>query len=383
MEELSKGMDKFVAARDFLGVLSRMQLSPLARKMFFFLVSRINGLKDEKFEWYELEVSKINETFKTNYKNVYDELDDALADLGTTILYHNPEKKRRLRASMVRSDYYYGEGRVELILEERFQPFLLGINDLLGYIHGSIDFCLNQKQSIVVTGYFLLKSKRVYGKPEITANNWQVTLEDFCEILNIPKSSRRTDHLKRRILNPIQKAMNEDPDCDIHVSWEYERHHRKIKWINFNLRSKDINERSPMLFTKENIKRKEAYQVTGTKKWLMEELSYTEDDYKALVDFVNTMTKVGTFKAFEEYLSGFPWWRDVESSEISLKTFRIHVLAFSANFLAAEDLVRNLVEAELDGKAKQGAVINKLREAIKRKGENVGRQLLSNELDLL
>lgn len=382
-QTLSKGMDSFIVARDFLAVLAKLGLGYNSKQLFFTLLSRVNAKNDDVFNWYNVDIKSFEMMTGGNHKNPSESFDIALEQLGSKVYYHDPVAKRKLRTMLVDSDYYYGEGRAEVRFSDKMKPFLLQVKALSGYLKGSVDYCLEQRSSYAVLGYFLLMSKVVWNKG-VEENEVVFLKDEFVDFLNIPISSQRTDHLKKRVIEPIVNGMNDSVYSTIAVDWEWEKRGVRIHAIRFTLRKKTVIDMTPRLFDKdgsvlietEEVEVKPQLKKKGKlREWFTEKAGYTDDQYTILVEIAeNQLEKANQNSPIEAFMKDFKWWSETKNDPISYRTFYIMISAVHTDYNLVEQWLRELSSAQAGSFARQGAIVDRIKKTIIKTGRNVGKE---------
>lgn len=379
MEELSKGMDKFVVTRSFLEAINRVNFTPLGQRILFTLISRVHAKQDTQFKMHQITYAEMNQRLGTDYKNIPLEVSKALDSLHVNLKVYDPVADKTIRSGLIDSEDYHGEGKVELWLNPRLSPYMLQIHDLFQHLHANVDFCLSA-QSIVMKGYLLLKSRRV-NDPAVTSNSWDVTLENFAVLLGLGKSYYTSAKLKKKAILPIVEGMNKDDNCDLHVEWKWLKETRTVVGIRFTLSTKTPSKKKEVARRKQH-KKETKFEASKLKVWFMENLGYTEEHYKVLSDRVTRYIDENNYTSCRLFLEKFKWWEQVQKDNISLRTFLTYITGLDIDTNAIESVLHTIYNEERDGRAKQGAMVTKLKEALKIRGRNVGKELADLQQNL-
>ena len=116
---------------------------------------------------------------------------------------------------------------IELIFSESLKPYLLELNKNFTKYELINVLCLRSKYSIRL--YEIFKSYLWLGK-------WEITLDEFKELLNIKDKYTNYKELKRRIINQSLKEINKFTDLNITV--DEEKYGNKVYKLIFKITEK-------------------------------------------------------------------------------------------------------------------------------------------------
>lgn len=366
MQELKKGFQEIMVARDLLKVLNLVEFGPHARKLFFYLASNVHASADSAFQEFRLTVNDFVTITGCDAKDPYQSLDKAFTDLSTSIVYHDKPNKVKIYGSIVNTKYEYGNGSGTLSIHKDMTPLMLAVNKLIrGYVGVATDFFIESKKEATIILYLLLRAKFDLRN---TTQKITFSLEEFRELTGNTKKHPRTNLFAQRFIDPAIKEINQSPNCILNISWDWEKKGATITGLIFIASQKTSEERTP------EFDFKSAYKKSKTQEWLESKLNYTQEDYEALQEHVKHLKTASILDDTEAIFKDFPWWNRVTSSPKSHQTFRLHLVAYSMDYGQAANDFQELAYRELDGRAKEGAIITKLREMIWLRGENTGAQ---------
>jgi len=213
-------------------VKARYKLSPLAIK---FITTIIANLKrsDDVNEEYVLKVKDFKELTGQKTKRIYELVDEALNDLlkNPLTIPLGDEKKSVLKANWV-SGAIYNAGEVRFMIYPKLRPFLLEVKEK--YLKYKLENILSLRSSYVIRLYEILKDwfemySRYGNKAEKIVN-----LDEFREVLEIPKSYQYSSHVKKLILNKAKQQLEEH--TDILFDFEEIKTGRKVTHLKFIIR---------------------------------------------------------------------------------------------------------------------------------------------------
>ena len=214
-------------------VRARYKLNPLSLK---FITTLIAGLKrsDDINEVYKFRVKEFQELTKLKRKDLYWAIKEALKELLEKPIYIPKGKDVNdnsfLMLNWVASaEYKEGEGVVEFEISNKLRPYLLEAKEK--FLKYKLENILPLKSSYVIRLYEILKdwlelNSRYGNKAEKI-----ISLNEFREILEIPRSYQYSSHIKKLILEKAKKEFEKHTD----ILFEYEeiKTGRKVTHLKF------------------------------------------------------------------------------------------------------------------------------------------------------
>jgi len=217
-------------------VRARYKLNPLSLK---FITTLIAGLKrsDNINEVYKFRVKEFQELTKLKRKDLYWAIKEALKELLEKPIYIPKGKDVNdnsfLMLNWVASaEYKEGEGIVEFEISNKLRPYLLEAKEK--FLKYKLENILPLKSSYVIRLYEILKDWfEMYSRYGTKAEKI-VSLDEFREILEIPKSYQYSSGIKQRIL---EKAKAEfEKHTDIIFDYEEIKTGRKVTHLKLLIR---------------------------------------------------------------------------------------------------------------------------------------------------
>jgi len=212
-------------------VKARYKLSPLAIKFLSTIIANIKR-SDDTNEEYIVRVQDFKELTGQKTKRIYELIEEALEDLLKNPL-KIPLDKEHTKFLMTNwvSSAVYDAGQVSFLIDKRLKPFLLEVKEK--FLKYKLENILSLRSSYSIRLYEILKdwlelNNRYGNKAEKI-----VKLEDFREILEVPKSYRFND-IKRQILEKAKSELEEH--TDIIFDYEEIKTGRKVTHLKFIIR---------------------------------------------------------------------------------------------------------------------------------------------------
>jgi len=209
-------------------VKARYKLSPLAIKFISVIISNLKR-SDDMNEEYILKVKDFQELTGQKTKRIYELIDEALDNLlkNPLTIPLGDEKNSILKANWV-SGAIYNDGEVRFMIYPPLRPFLLEVKEK--YLKYRLENILSLKSSYVIRLYEILKdwlelNKRYGNKAEKI-----VKIDEFRQILEIPKSYVY-GMFKKRILNKAKAELEEH--TDILFDYKEIKTGRKVTHLHF------------------------------------------------------------------------------------------------------------------------------------------------------
>jgi len=217
-------------------VKARYKLSPLAIKFLSTIIANLRR-SDEINEEYILRVADFKELTGQKTKRIYELIEEALEDLLKNPLKIplNKEHTKFLMTNWV-SSAVYDTGQVSFMIDKRLKPFLIEIKEK--FLKYRLENILSLRSSYSIRLYEILKDwLEMYSRYGNKAEKI-IKLDDFRDILEIPKSYRFND-IKRQILEKAKAELTEH--TDIIFDYEEIKTGRKVTHLKFIIRPNPKN----------------------------------------------------------------------------------------------------------------------------------------------
>ena len=218
-------------------VKARYKLSPLAIKFISVVISNLKR-SDDVNEEYVVKVKDFKELTGQKTKRIYELIDEALNDLlkNPLTIPLGDEKNSILKANWV-SGAIYNDGEVRFMIYPKLRPFLLEVKEK--YLKYRLENILSLRSSYVIRLYEILKDwLEMYSRYGSKAEKI-ISLDEFREILEIPRSYQYSSHIKKLILNKAKKELIEH--TDIIFDYEEIKTGRKVTHLHFYIRENPKN----------------------------------------------------------------------------------------------------------------------------------------------
>jgi plasmid replication initiation protein len=288
--------DKNMAVRKSESLLNaRYQLGELALKLVSIIYSNVKR-NDEVGKDYQIRVEDIAKLMNKNYGNIYIYLKNAINEMLRNPLEIEITKengKKVLDAFNWIADAHYENGVVSFTISKRLKPYILELQQK--FVKYRLENILNLKGVYVIRLYEILKD---FLNQETRHNKKAekiYSLDEFREMLQIPKSYQYSSHIKKLILEKSKTEFAEHTD----IIFEYEeiKTGRKVTHLKF-------------------------YILPNPAKL---EDNYNKNDkiFKTRASFVNFLRKnyAGTGKAFGyKTIEGRNWWLGINNKGLMYAT---------------------------------------------------------------
>ena len=210
-------------------VKARYKLSPLAIKFISVIISNLKR-SDDINEEYVLKVKDFKELTGQKTKRIYELIDEALNDLlkNPLTIPLGDEKNSILKANWV-SGAVYNEGEVRFMIYPKLRPFLLEVKEK--FLKYKLENILPLKSSYVIRLYEILKDWFELNNRYGNKTEKIISVDEFREVLEIPRSYQYSSHIKKLILKKAQSEF--ETYTDIVFDFEEIKSGRKITHLKF------------------------------------------------------------------------------------------------------------------------------------------------------
>ena len=229
-------------------------LSTVEQKIVLFLASRINTKTDKEFHKQVIPIKELERIFSTDknikWGSVYSYLEmicDKLLD--KTIKFNKPlfldgkQRAIRGRINWFQHILVVENERKQICIEFKFsdmmKPFLLQLSK---YVKLNVLEVMDMQGKYAIHMYQVFKSERARTK---TFSKLETTIKydllEFREYLDIVSKYGKIANLRRRVLEPIIKEVNEHSE-EINVKYEYVKTGRSVSGLRFI-----VSDKSPVV----------------------------------------------------------------------------------------------------------------------------------------
>jgi len=233
-----------VIYKNELNTIPFRKFTSIEMDLFFSICSQIKNKGIEKIRYTFEELKNVSdyqdrhkERFVYNLENTYDKM---------TQLSYRYEDKKQIRKFILFTDF---------VIDKEEEYIEISINPKLEYILNEIsseftkfelEEFTNMRSSYSKTAFRLLKQFRLTGF-------WKIKVEDFRELLDIPKSYDMRK-ITQKILQPIQKELN-PLFKNLKIRKIKAKKQNKIEYLEFSFKSQDdIKKNGTKVFKDENGK---------------------------------------------------------------------------------------------------------------------------------
>ena len=226
--------------QDYQLVNAKYKLNTSEIKFILCAISQIDSIRDEVLKDYEIKISELEQTLQA------EQHETRLKQFAKKIMskpLEVPTADGWLIANWF-SDVEYIRGQAKFIVRfsEKLKPYLLDLKER--FVSYNLKYILPLTSTYSVRIYQLLKE---YEKLQVR----YFDVDELQELLQVPKSYKRYDNFKRKILQVAEKELKEH--TDIHFTLEEEKTGRKVTRLLFkihpNINNKSTN--APVLFNAE------------------------------------------------------------------------------------------------------------------------------------
>ena len=231
-----------VRKSDFL-VKARYKLNPLALKFITLVIANVKK-SDINNKRYIFKIKDFMELTGKNYKEIYNELDEATEELLKSPIKIPQEDGGFLKLNWVSSaKYHKGEGIISFKIDSDLRPYIFDLQER--FLKYRIENILRLRSGYVIRLYEILKDwfnqmNRYHNSKKVEKI---VEIKWLRETLEVPNSYQYSSHIKQRIIEKAQKDLKQY--TDLQFSYEEIKTGRKVTHIKFiiepNLKNSEQN----------------------------------------------------------------------------------------------------------------------------------------------
>jgi len=218
-------------------VKARYKLNPLALKFITLVIANVKK-SDENNKEYIFKVKDFMELADKNYKELYNELDEATEELLKSPLKIQKEKGFLKLNWISSAEYHEGEGYISFKIDSKLKPFIFDLQER--FLKYDVKNILPLKSGYSIRMYEILKDW--YNTSERYNNSKKVEkiaeVKWIRETLQLP-ASYKYNMFKRRVIEKAQKDL--ERNTDIKFKFEEIKTGRKVTHIKFTIEVNQAN----------------------------------------------------------------------------------------------------------------------------------------------
>ena len=280
-----------IVKQDYRLINAKYKLNTSEIKFILAGIAQINT-DDEDFKEYEIKVSELEEKLKAEQNET--RLKQFAKKLLSKPLEIPIDKGFIVFNWFSKIQYIRGEARFIVRIDPDLKPFLLNLKKR--FVKYNLQYILPMTSNYSIRIYQLLKEYEKLSKRTFTVQELQ-------EILQVPKSLKRYDNFKRKVLKVAEKELTEYAD----ILFEYEeiKQGRKVTEILFKIKPNPNfkKEKQPKLIDEQLTEKDLIKPLIGRKLYMQNKLFFfegleqKEGKYNILVKDVNgKIAKIPTIR---------------------------------------------------------------------------------------
>jgi plasmid replication initiation protein len=180
---------------------ARYRLSVVETDIIFKMVAEIKN-EDKDFQTYTFKVTELEKALGRSLDRAY--LKDTARNLMKKPLTIDRGKGNFLTIGWLSSFEYFAErGEIELCFDPKLKPYLLELQGR--FVKADIRYIFKLSSEYSKRIYTMFKQWEKLGKYEVSVDQWQ-------KLLEVPDSLKRYDNFKRKVLEVAKNQINENTD---------------------------------------------------------------------------------------------------------------------------------------------------------------------------
>lgn len=180
---------------------ARYRLSVVETDIIFKMVAEIKN-EDKDFQTYTFKVTELEKALGRSLDRAY--LKDTARNLMKKPLTINRGKGNFLTIGWLSSfEYFADRGEIELCFDPKLKPYLLELQGR--FVKADIRYIFKLSSEYSKRIYTMFKQWEKLGKYEVSVEEWQ-------KLLEVPDSLKRYDNFKRKVLEVAKNQINENTD---------------------------------------------------------------------------------------------------------------------------------------------------------------------------
>lgn len=180
---------------------ARYRLSVVETDIIFKMVAEIKN-EDKDFQTYTFKITELEKALGRTLDRAY--LKDTARNLMKKPLTINRGKGNFLTIGWLSSfEYFTDRGEIALCFDPKLKPYLLELQER--FVKADIRYIFKLSSEYSKRIYTMFKQWEKLGKYEVSIEEWQ-------KLLEVPESLKRYDNFKRKVLEVAKNQINENTD---------------------------------------------------------------------------------------------------------------------------------------------------------------------------
>lgn len=180
---------------------ARYRLSVVETDIIFKMIAEIKN-EDNDFQTYIFKVTELEKSLGRSLDRAY--LKETAKNLLKKPLTIHRGGRNFLTIGWLSSfEYFADRGEIELCFDPKLKPYLLELQDR--FVKSDIRYMFKLSSEYSKRIYTIFKQWEKLGKYEVSVEEWQTILE-------VPDSLKRYDNFKRKVLEVAKKQINDNTD---------------------------------------------------------------------------------------------------------------------------------------------------------------------------
>jgi plasmid replication initiation protein len=248
-EGVDSQMNKKLMVQHNALIQSKYSMNLVQSKIFALMVSKISR-DDDEFQPYRFTPGELARI--TNTSNDYAQLKKNVLAMFDISIVFNTDAKDCHRHMFEQADFNKDKS-IELKFDKVMKPFLLQLKKT--FTQNELDIVLQMRRKHTIRLYYLCKSWLAVGRFEITVKELRGILFDK----DADKAFLEYKELRKKVIDPAKKEINEIPCGDIKIDFQQVRTGRSVTTLIFII-SKRPTERKIESIAAKRLKDKVAQQ---------------------------------------------------------------------------------------------------------------------------
>jgi plasmid replication initiation protein len=208
---------------------ARYDLNELSIKLIAILYSNVKR-SDEVGKDYEIKIIDIAKLLNRNYGELYNEIKDSIEELmSKPVFIPDEDNSKNYIAFNWIADARYKDGIITFTISKRLKPFVLDLQQR--FLKYKLENILPLKSKYVIRLYEILKDWLELNNRYGNKTEKIVSVKEFRNMLEIPRSYQYSSHIKKLILKKAQSEF--ETYTDIVFDFEEIKSGRKITHLKF------------------------------------------------------------------------------------------------------------------------------------------------------
>jgi plasmid replication initiation protein len=253
---------------------ARYRLSVVETDIIFKMVAEIKN-EDKDFQVYTFKVTELEKALGRSLDRAY--LKDTARNLMKKPLTIDRGKGNFLTIGWLSSfEYFADRGEIELCFDPKLKPYLLELQGR--FVKADIRYIFKLSSEYSKRIYTMFKQWEKLGKYEVSVEDWQ-------KLLEVPKSMLNYADFKRKVLDPAKNQINEN--TDLIVDYKEVKTGRKVTGLIWTIGKQIGKQLTIGDFTKDEIETEinpqtAIYYGKAIAKYLLLSQKEAQDEFKRL-----------------------------------------------------------------------------------------------------